>query len=144
MMNGVGDRYEGDSQVGGSESTTGLGLTQPETSPGEEVVSLQVIADELQETAGGSVAGRAARTLPLPPGGTLRQTVLALTAGTSLQEHTSPGAATLQVVRGRVRLSAGTDACELGASDLVAIPMRRHGLDALEDAVVLLTVAPGN
>ena len=37
----------------------------------------------------------------------LRQTVLALTAGSSLDEHENPGEATVQVLRGRVRLTAG-------------------------------------
>jgi quercetin dioxygenase-like cupin family protein len=135
-------RCEGESKVG-SDSTIGLGSTQPD-GVGDGVVSLQAIADELQESVGASTAGRAARTLPVPPGGSLRQTVLALVAGGSLQEHESPGAATLQVLRGRVRLSADADVWELGVSDLVAIPERRHGLDALADAVVLLTVAPGS
>ena len=108
------------------------------------VVNLQVIADDMQKAAATSAAGRAARTLPAQPEGNLRQTVLALTAGASLQEHENPGAATLQVLRGRVRLWADGDDWELGASDLVAIPARRHGLDAFADAVVLLTVAQGS
>lgn len=130
--------------MGGSDSTTAGGFAEQEGSPQQGVVNLEVIADELQETAGASTAGRAARTLPVPPGGSLRQTVLALVAGASLQEHESPGAATLQVVRGTVRLSADSDVWELRASDLVVIPARRHGLDALSDAVVLLTVSPGS
>jgi quercetin dioxygenase-like cupin family protein len=38
----------------------------------------------------------------------LRQTVLALAAGVRLAEHEALGAATLQVLRGRVRLTAAT------------------------------------
>lgn len=108
-----------------------------------DVLRLGLIADELQEAAGAAPAGRAARSLPVPPGGGLRQTVLALVAGARLQEHESPGAATLQVLRGRVRLAADVDRWELGELDLLAIPARRHGLEALTDAVVLLTVATG-
>jgi quercetin dioxygenase-like cupin family protein len=109
----------------------------------EAVVSLEVIAAEVQKAAGASSAGRAARTLPVSPGGGLRQTVVALVAGARLQEHENPGAATLQVLRGRVRLTAGADMWELGVLDLLVIPARRHGLEALADTVVLLTVAPG-
>ena len=48
-------------------------------------------------------SGRAARTLPHPVDG-LRQTVIALKAGAELGEHESPGAASLLVVHGAVRL----------------------------------------
>ncbi|HEY5335452.1 MAG TPA: cupin domain-containing protein [Mycobacteriales bacterium] len=70
----------------------------------------------------------------------LRQTVVALTKGTSLAEHDSPGEATLQVLSGRVVLTAGDDSWEGRTGDLIVIPPARHRLDALEDATVLLTV----
>lgn len=70
----------------------------------------------------------------------LHQTLIAIAGGRGLAEHESPGDATLQVLAGRVRLDAGTDSVELGVSDLAAIPDARHSLEALEDAVVLLTV----
>ena len=70
----------------------------------------------------------------------LRQTLIAMTGGTEMHEHESPGEATLQVVTGRVRLSAGDDAWDGRDGDLLLIPPLRHGLSASEDAVVLLTV----
>jgi len=66
--------------------------------------------------------------------------VVALTKGTSLAEHDSPGEATLQVLSGRVVLTAGDDSWEGRTGDLIVIPPARHRLDALEDATVLLTV----
>lgn len=70
----------------------------------------------------------------------LRQTVLALIGGRSLGEHESPGEATLQVLAGRVRLSAAGNSAEAATGDHLAIPLTRHDLTAIEDSVVLLSV----
>ncbi|MFD8141452.1 cupin domain-containing protein [Streptomyces sp. NPDC059708] len=56
-----------------------------------------------------------------------------------MNEHTTPPAATLHVLRGRVRLTSGGGDTELGAGQLLVIPKERHGLLALDDAAVLLT-----
>jgi quercetin dioxygenase-like cupin family protein len=71
---------------------------------------------------------------------TLRQTVIALVEGAQLAEHDNPGEATLQVVSGRVRLSAGDTSWEGRNGDLLVVPQRPHDLLALTDAVVLLSV----
>ena len=109
---------------------------QPSVAP----VDLEQLADELLERARAESSGRAGRTLPHPVDG-LRQTVIALTGGASLDEHESPGSASLMVLRGRARLAAGADVIALGTHQLVPIPDRRHSLHAEEDAVVLLSVA---
>lgn len=103
-------------------------------------VDLEQLADELLDRARGEKSGRAGRTLPHPVDG-LRQTVIALTSGASLDEHESPGSATLLVLRGSARLAAGADVVSLGAHQIAPIPDRRHSLHAEEDAVVLLSVA---
>ena len=79
--------------------------------------------------------------LGLPQEHVLRQTVIALAAGSGLAEHNSPGEATLQVLRGRVRLTAAGESTEAEAGDLLVIPPDRHSLDATDDSAVLLTVA---
>jgi quercetin dioxygenase-like cupin family protein len=58
-------------------------------------------------------------------------------------DSASPGDATLQVLRGRVRLVAGDRSWPGRPGDLLAIPDARHALHADEDSVVLLTVARG-
>ena len=98
--------------------------------------SLSTLADEHLATARGASSGRSAHTVYGGRERTLRQTLIALTAGNQLDEHENPGEATLQVLRGRVRLLTGD-----AAGDLVIVPDARHTLQALEDAAVLLTVA---
>ena len=71
----------------------------------------------------------------------LRQTLIALTAGSSMSEHENPGETTLQVISGRVRLDSGDNHWEGREGDLLLVPPARHSLVAVEDVVVLLTVA---
>ena len=105
-----------------------------------ESVSLSQLADEQLKAARLARAGRAAQTVHGGLDHRLRQTLMALVAGTDMGEHNSPGQATLQVLRGRVRVSAADDSWEGGPGDLLVLPRERHGLHADEDAVVLLTV----
>jgi len=86
-------------------------------------------------------SGRSAVTLVGGHEQVLRQTVIALTAGTGLQEHVTAGEATLQVLKGRVRLTAGDDNWEGRTGDLLIVPGGPHSLSATEDAAVVLTVA---
>ncbi|MFD5773146.1 cupin domain-containing protein [Streptomyces fungicidicus] len=104
-------------------------------------LSLDALAREHLERAAATSSGRSATTVFGGHEHTLRQTLLALTAGTGLAEHDSPGEATLLVLRGRVRLSSGDTEWEGRSGDLLVIPPARHGLQALEDAAVVLTVA---
>lgn len=107
-----------------------------------ETVSLSTEADSQLAAAHASTAGRAAHTLYGGSGHQLRQALLALAAGRGLDDHESPGEATLLVVRGRIRLSTADDTVEAGPGDYLVIPGERHNVLALEDAVFLLTVVP--
>ena len=106
----------------------------------DDVVDLHALAEELLGEATSAHAGRAGRTLPHPVDG-LRQTVIALRSGAELSEHESPGAASLQVLSGAVRLVAGAGTIALGAGLIAPIPDERHSVAADEDSVVLLSVA---
>ncbi len=104
-------------------------------------ISLDAVAREQLRLAHRAASGRSAETVYGGHERVLRQTLIALTADTTMAEHESPGDATLLVVVGRVRFSSGSDEWEGRAGDLLVIPAARHTLDALEDSAVLLTVA---
>ncbi len=106
-----------------------------------EKFSLDALAREHLERARASGAGRSAATVYGGHEHVLRQTIIALTQGTVLAAHENPGESTLQVLVGRIRLSAGETSWEPRSGDLLAIPPARHDVLALEESVILLTVA---
>ena len=103
-------------------------------------VSVTELGRTLLETARAAGSGRSARTVFGGHARVLRQTVIALAARSRLDEHDSPGEATLHVLHGRVRLASSGASWNGSAGDLLVVPPTRHELEALEDAVVLLTV----
>lgn len=103
--------------------------------------SLTALARHQLKAASTASSGRSSHTVYGGNAHVLRQTLIALTAGTTLGEHESPGEATLQVLHGRVTLVAGTDSWNGSPGDLMFIPGSRHALEAVEDSVILLTVA---
>ena len=74
--------------------------------------------------------------------GPLRQTLIALAAGTELAEHNSPNAASLQVLLGRVRVTGG-QAEAMAAGEIAVLTHLRHAVLAEEDSVFLLTTVTG-
>ena len=105
-----------------------------------DVTPLGELVEEQLAVAHQANSGRSSHTLYGGREHSLRQTIIALTAGQELAEHANPGQATLQVLRGAVRLTALEQEAELKTGEHVAIPDAWHALAAIEDSVVLLTV----
>ncbi|MDJ0335059.1 cupin domain-containing protein [Salinibacterium sp. G-O1] len=102
--------------------------------------SLTALARTELEAALTAPSGRSAKTVYGGHEHLLRQTVIALRAGEKLAEHENPGEATVQVLHGRVMLTAGDDSWSGWDGDLITIPNSRHSLTAVEDSTILLTV----
>lgn len=113
--------------------------TTEERTP-EPPVDLEEVGRSLLDEAQGN--GRAAVTLTPSTGGPLKQTLLALTEGAELSEHTAPGPATIHVLRGTARLRSEVGDAELAEGSWAPLPRDRHSLHAVVDMVALLTVVP--
>ena len=103
--------------------------------------SLTALQRHQLEIARNASSGRSAHTVYGGHEHALRQTMIALRAGSNLDEHENPGEATIQVLQGRVTLVAGGERWNGSPGDLLFVPDSRHALEAVEDSVVLLTVA---
>jgi quercetin dioxygenase-like cupin family protein len=108
---------------------------------GMQRFSLDALARQQLKQAAESGGGHAADTVMGGHERVLRQTVIGMISGSELSEHANPGEATVHVLLGRVRLSAGDSSWEGRSGDLLIVPDARHSLVALEDSAVLLTVA---
>lgn len=103
--------------------------------------TLHSAGDEQLERARQASNGRSSVTVH--HGRRLRQTLLALTAGTRLAEHQSPGDATVLCLRGAVVLNVAESSIDVPEGTLVDVPAQRHDLVASEDSLVVLTVGVG-
>ncbi|MEX2549884.1 MAG: hypothetical protein WD638_06645 [Nitriliruptoraceae bacterium] len=105
-------------------------------------VDLQAAAADLLAEARGLTSGRSARTLTPGAGAVMKQSLLALTAGERLQDHVAPGPTTLFGITGTMVLHSRGDGVAITDGVWVPCPSGEHGLEAVSDAVVLITVAP--
>jgi quercetin dioxygenase-like cupin family protein len=115
-----------DQHVGGEDETPGM-------------VVLAELADTLMADLPNHPAGRTAKTVL--SGTEMRAVVIALKEGSELNEHDSPAAATLFVIKGKVTLRSGEHAWPVYAGQLIPIPPQRHSVEAHADSAFLLTVA---
>lgn len=74
--------------------------------------------------------------------GPLRQSLIALRAGTVLAEHNSPPAASLYLVVGSVRVT-GTHTEDWTEGEVKPLTHARHSVEAVEDSVFVLTTVTG-
>lgn len=104
-----------------------------------QTIDVSALADAALAEARARPSGRCADIVHGGRAHTMRQVVLALAAGQSLDDHENPGETTLHVLRGRVRITTHDDAWEGVAGEFAVIPRRTHRLAAVEDSVVLLS-----
>jgi len=107
------------------------------------VTHLEHLARLVLNTASGTMrTRRAARTLVGGTDSALRQTIVALMHMERLEDHACSNTATLQVLHGRVVLAIEDGRTLLQEGDWMIVPPTRHTLDAVGDAVVLITTVP--
>lgn len=104
-------------------------------------ISIKALALQQLRAAADADGGRAAGTVFGGHEKSLRQTVIAMLKDTSLGEHDNQDDATVYVIQGRVRLRVGADSWKARAGSLLIVPQARHSFEALEDSVVLMSVA---
>ncbi|MGA6826967.1 cupin domain-containing protein [Nitrospira sp. NS4] len=83
------------------------------------------------------------QTMPLFRTEGMRVMLVALRAGASLSSHRAAGPITVQVLEGRITFSAESQAVTLTEGQMLSLRAGLpHAVEAPEDAVFLLTVAP--
>lgn len=103
--------------------------------------SIAALVRQEMEAARAASSGRSSKTVFGGHEKVLRQTVVALIGGRALDEHVSPGEATIYVLQGRVQMDSGGDSWTARVGDLLIVPSSNLTLRALEDSAFLLTVA---
>ena len=103
--------------------------------------SITALARQQLEIAKNASSGRSAKTVHGGHERSLRQTVVALAAGRTMAEHQNPGESTVYVIHGRILLSTSSASWSGWLGDLIIVPDALHSVEALEDSVILVTVA---
>ncbi|NKX50177.1 cupin [Arthrobacter deserti] len=101
------------------------------------MTDIDLVAREHLGVAVGSPHGRSA--VMVAQDGPLRQTIIALKAGSVLGEHNSPLAGTLYVPEGAVTMVSASDRTPVNENQLALLPRERHSVEAVEDSVFMLT-----
>jgi quercetin dioxygenase-like cupin family protein len=110
---------------------------QPNPEPGAIWFDLEAEITALMQAP--RCNGRSTRMLASYP--QLRVLLVYLQKGARWEQHTAPGAITVQALHGRVRILADGDAFEVPAGRLLALASRvPHDVEAVDESVFLLTV----
>lgn len=103
------------------------------------LIDLGEAVAELRGLASGAADRRA---MTLVKQGGLNVVIAHLSAGGSMAEHSAPGAATVQVLDGHVRVQVGDETLDVLGGRLIAFDAKvRHHVEAVEDSTLLLTLA---
>lgn len=109
--------------------------------------SLQIfdLEGEIARLRGGKALPEGGRTsITLRKGQGMNVVLLVMDEGGRLEEHAAPGPISLSVREGRIRFSVGEESVEAGPETLLACDAGvRHTVEALTDAVCLITLSPG-
>ena len=82
--------------------------------------------------------------ITLRKGGGLNVVLLVMKAGDRLEEHAAPGPIALSIREGRLRFTTADEVVEAGPETILTCDGGvRHSVEALSDAVCLLSVATG-
>ena len=82
--------------------------------------------------------------ITLRKGGGLNVVLLVMKGGDRLDEHSAPGPISVAVREGRIRFTAGDEAVDAGPEAVLTCDSGvRHAVEALEDAVCVVTIAGG-
>lgn len=100
----------------------------------------QMVAKEF-EKASASSNGRSA--VAVLNDGRLRHTLVTLLAGSTLNDHEKPEAATLQVLRGSIVVKWEGESRAIAHGGLFVLPGAIHNVVAAEDSAFLLTSLAG-
>jgi len=83
-------------------------------------------------------------SITLRKGEGMSMVLLVMGAGDRLEEHAAPGPISVAVWEGRIRFTAADGEVEAGPKTVLALDGGvRHVVEALEDAVCVLTIARG-
>ena len=94
---------------------------------------------DLLEKARAATGGRAAKTLV--KNGPQRVTLIAMRKGAAAKHHHVDGPATIQVLRGKLRIVTPRGSDDLRTGDLYALGARaEHSHAAMTDCIALLTI----
>lgn len=101
-------------------------------------ISVPDLANEHLQIARQASSGRSGHKLYGGRDHQMHLTMIALTAGSMLDEHKNPGEALVHVVSGRVVVRGGGQVLEGSTGDLLVVPNAPHSLEALEESVIVL------